>query len=104
MKEKYRTNRGGRDRADLERRVAESLFVAFLFFLEISRVSEPENLAAAVTGKDAIRALRLERDDGYVPRPGSIGRSHAPARQTFERFELEDGRLRSYVTYRSRWT
>src|SRR3954470_24192079 len=44
--------------------------------------------------EDAVRPLGLERDDGDVPGSGAVGRRDTPARQTFERFELENGACR----------
>src|SRR5687767_9888364 len=55
-----------------------------------------------MTVQDAMRTLGLERYDGDIPRTCTVSRRHAPARQAFERFELEHRRRGSYVIQRTR--
>jgi hypothetical protein len=79
-----------------------NLFLVALV-IEFRWVAETQDLTGGVAGENAVWPLRLERDDGDVPRAGTIRRSHATARQTFERFELENGACRPDGADRRRW-
>ena len=75
------------------------LFVVF-FLVELRTVAETKNLAAGVPREDAVRALRLERDNRDIPRARPKRGSYAAARKPLERFELEDRRRRLDVIER----
>jgi hypothetical protein len=79
------------DRA--ERNEELPLFVLVLI-VELGGVAETQNLTARVPRKDAVGPLGFERDDGNVPRAGTVGGRDATAGQSFERFELENSACR----------
>src|SRR4051794_15709866 len=79
-----------------------NLFLVFVL-IEFRRIAETEDLAGGMTGQNAVRALRLERDDRDIPRAGAVGRSHTPARQALECFELENGACRPDGADGRRW-
>jgi hypothetical protein len=84
------------DRA--ERNEELPLFVFVLIF-ELGRVAETQNLTIRMAREDAVRALGFERDDGDVPRTGTVGGGNAAARQPFERFQLENSACRPDGAY-----
>lgn len=80
-------------------RARRGLFVVF-FLVELRAVAETKNLPAGVPREDAVRALRLERDNRHVPRACSKRSSYAAAGESLEGFELEDRRRRLDVIER----
>src|SRR6266540_4100694 len=71
---------------------SSSLF--FVALVELRRVAEAQNLPRRMPRKNAVWPLGLERDDGDIPGTGAISGGDTPTRQTFERFELENGACR----------
>src|SRR5215216_3684911 len=53
---------------------AERNLFLVLVLIEFGRVAQTQDLPGGVTGQDAMGALRLERHDGHIPRPGAVCR------------------------------
>jgi hypothetical protein len=83
---------------DIPRR---DLFLRVVFLVKFLGIAETQNLSTGVAREDAVWALGLERYHRDVPRTGAIRSRHTPARQAFERLELEYRRGRSYVIQRT---
>jgi hypothetical protein len=79
-----------------------NLFLVFVL-IEFGRVAETQDLTGGMAGKNAVGALRLERDDGDIPRARTVGRGHATTGEPFERFELENGACRPDRANGRRW-
>jgi hypothetical protein len=77
------------------------LFFRVVLVVKFFGIAETENLSAGVTREDAVWPFGLERHNRNVPRTGAIRSRHTPARQAFERLELEHRRGRSYVIQRT---
>src|SRR5687768_18609338 len=82
--------------------MAAGFLLVRLLVVELRRIAKAQDLAVGVTIEQAIGPLRFERNNRYFPWPRAIGRRHAPARQTFKRFELEDRCRRLDVIQRPR--
>jgi hypothetical protein len=83
---------------DIPRR---DLFLRVVLVVKFFGIPETQNLSTGVAGEDAVRPLGLERYHRDVPRTSAIRSRHTPARQAFERLELEHRRGRSYVIQRT---
>jgi hypothetical protein len=79
------------------------LLVHLLVFVELCGIPKAQNLPVRMPRKDAVRALRLQRNHRDVPRAGAIRSRHTATRQAFEGFELVELaaiKLRVRTSYR----
>src|SRR5262249_35419317 len=71
---------------------AERNLFLVVALVELGGVAKAQDLPGGMAGENAVRPLRLERDDRHIPRARAARRRHAAARQPRGPIGPENGR------------